>query len=79
MASGVPVICSRLEPLTEVAGNAALFIDPYDHADIAEGMLSLLKDNDMRKKLIKKGQMRAKEFTWERTAERTLDFLKSRR
>jgi len=38
MASGVPVVCSRLEPLTEVAGNAALFIDPYDHADIAKGI-----------------------------------------
>lgn len=78
MASGVPVLCSRLEPLTEVAGNAALFIDPHDHADIAKGIVSLLRDNELREKLIKKGRMRAKEFTWEHTAEKTLGLLSKR-
>ncbi len=75
MASGVPVICSRMEPLTEVAGNAALFVDPYDYKDIARGMLSLLKDKSLRIELIEKGQLRAKKFTWESTASNTLSIL----
>jgi glycosyltransferase involved in cell wall biosynthesis len=79
MASGVPVICSRIEPLTEVAGDAALFVDPYDSSDIAQGMSTVLKDTALRTKLIEKGLRRAKEFTWEATALTTLAFLSSRK
>ncbi len=75
MASGVPVVCSRIEPLTEVARDAALFVDPYDHGAIAKEMRALLKDKSLRMKLIDKGKLRAREFTWRRTAESTLAFL----
>ena len=77
MASGVPVICSRIEPLTEVAGDAAFFIDPYDHSDIARGISSVLKDKSLRMKLIEKGRLKAKEFTWGNTALNTLSFMTS--
>jgi glycosyltransferase involved in cell wall biosynthesis len=77
MASGVPVVCSRIEPLTEVAGNAAFFVDPYDHSDIAKGILSIYRDKTLRMNLIEKGRLRAKEFTWDNTAINTLSFLTS--
>jgi len=75
MASGVPVVCSRIEPLIEVAGNAALFIDPGDYLDIARGISTAFKDDAQRIQLIGKGLLRAKEFTWEKTARTTLNLL----
>lgn len=77
MASGVPVVCSRIEPLTEVAGDAALFVDPYDHSDIARGILTVLQEAALRTKLIEKGLRRSGEFTWEKTARQTLEILRS--
>jgi glycosyltransferase involved in cell wall biosynthesis len=77
MASGVPVVCSRIEPLAEVAGDAAFFVDPYDHSDIAKGILSIYRDKTLRMKLIEKGRLRAKDFTWDKTALNTLSFLTS--
>lgn len=75
MASGIPVICSRIEPLIEVAGDAALFVDPYDPADIAQGMSRVLIDTSLRTMLAGKGLLRAQMFTWDTTARRTLAFL----
>jgi glycosyltransferase involved in cell wall biosynthesis len=77
MASGVPVVCSKIEPLIEVAGDAALFVDSYDHRDIARGMLLVLNNREERTKLIQKGLHRVRNFTWEKTAKDTLEFLRS--
>jgi glycosyltransferase involved in cell wall biosynthesis len=77
MASGVPVVCSRIEPLNEVADDATFFVDPYNHSDIAKGILSVCRDQTLRMKLIEKGRLRAKEFTWDNTAIKTLSFLTS--
>jgi len=77
MACAVPVVCSRIEPLQEVAGDAALYIDPRHPADMARGILSAVNDAAVRKEYIKKGLKRAQEFTWEATAEKTLAFLKA--
>jgi len=75
MASGVPVVCSRIEPLVEIAGDAARLVDPYDQSDIAEGILSVFRDKALRMKLIEAGILRVKTFNWERTAITTLSFL----
>jgi glycosyltransferase involved in cell wall biosynthesis len=77
MACGVPVVCSRIEPLMEVAGTAALFVDPLDPVDIAEGISSVLNNTPLQRELINKGLLRAREFTWESTAQQTLSFLKA--
>jgi len=77
MACGIPVVCSKIEPLLEVAGDAVLFVDPTSPDGIAAGILSALSDKTVRVQLIQKGLARAKEFTWESTARSTLQFLKS--
>ncbi len=77
MACGVPVVCSNIEPLPEVAGNAAFFIDPYDPASIANGISTVNSDRNVRRDLIEKGFRRAAEFTWENTARKTLEFIMS--
>ncbi len=77
MACGIPVVCSKIEPLLEVAGDAALFVDPYSPNEIATGIFTALSDGMMRKQLVQKGLVRAKQFTWESTAKTTLQFLRS--
>lgn len=72
MACGVPVVCSGIEPLDEVAGDAARFIDPHDSASMAEGIVEVLSDERVRRRLVEKGLERASSFTWEKTAAATL-------
>ncbi|MFQ5736865.1 MAG: glycosyltransferase family 4 protein [Thermodesulfobacteriota bacterium] len=78
MATGVPVVCSRIEPLGEVAGDAALYVDPLNAGAMAEGMLKVLKDKSLREGLIEKGLARAALFSWEKTAKATLRALKDK-
>ena len=67
--SDVPVICSNTTSMPEVAGNAALLVDPFSVEDIAEKMTRLWNDKILRKELIEKGQLQKNLFTWKRTAE----------
>ena len=75
MAAGVPVACSDIPPLREVAGNAALFFDPYSPERIAEGVRRVLDEPDLRASMIARGKERAARSTWRRAAERTLAVL----
>jgi glycosyltransferase involved in cell wall biosynthesis len=75
MSCGVPVVCSNREPLPEVAGDAALFIDPLSPAEIAEAVIRVVSDLPLRQHLITKGIARSNDFTWEATAKKTLAFL----
>jgi glycosyltransferase involved in cell wall biosynthesis len=75
MACGVPVACSGIEPLREIAGEAALFFDPFSPDEIAAAIIKAVTDRPNRQDLIRKGLARANEFTWERTARKTLDFI----
>lgn len=72
MACGTPVLTSSQGSLGEVAGDAALTIDPYDTAVIAEGVATLIEDAPRREKLIQRGKRRAEQFSWEESARRTL-------
>lgn len=62
MAAGVPVACSNVTSLPEVAGDAALFFDPRLPADIARAILSLANDEGLRRGLIQAGRRRAAQF-----------------
>jgi len=72
MAAGTPCLVSRIEPLIEVCGDAAVYCDPCDSADIATRLLALLQASDERDRLRREGRARARAFTWDRTASETL-------
>ena len=77
MACGCPVICSHVASLPEVAGDAALFIDPLDPDDLAHKIDQVLEDTVLRTMLVEKGLQRAKVFSWQKTAAQTLDVFKN--
>jgi glycosyltransferase involved in cell wall biosynthesis len=56
--------------MPEIAGDAALLVDPFSPEDIAVSMGKISTDNNLRDKLIKAGTDRAKVFTWDKSAER---------
>ncbi|MCR5225097.1 MAG: glycosyltransferase family 4 protein [Alphaproteobacteria bacterium] len=62
MASGIPVVCSNVSSLPEVAGDAALYFNPYDVGDIERALLEVVQSQEVRENLIKKGYSRAKKF-----------------
>ena len=70
---GCPVVTSNVSSMPEVAGDAAVLINPTKVDEIVEGILTVLKN---RQKWIKKGNARAKEFSWEYTAKLTLRVYK---
>lgn len=72
MARGVPVACANASSLPEVAGDAALLFDPHSEEQIAGAIQQLLKDDRLATKLRDAGVRQAAKFTWERTAELTL-------
>ncbi|PNU05158.1 glycosyl transferase family 1 [Novosphingobium guangzhouense] len=63
MLLGTPVLCSNTASLPEVAGEAALMVDPYDSDAIAAGMRRILADADLRKELSLRGQVQAQRFS----------------
>jgi glycosyltransferase involved in cell wall biosynthesis len=75
MACGTPVLTSNVTAMPEVVGDAGLLVDPYDVEAIAHGIRRLVEDSALREELRKKGLERAKQFTWERTAELTWTVL----
>jgi glycosyltransferase involved in cell wall biosynthesis len=75
MAAGIPVACSDIPPLHEVAGEAALFFDPLSEDAIAEALDRITADASLRARLAKVGPERAHAFTWERAARETLAAL----
>ncbi|MEI7644003.1 MAG: glycosyltransferase family 1 protein [Chloroflexales bacterium] len=72
MACGVPVLCAGVSSLPEVVGDAALLVDPYSLSAIADGLVRLLDQPNLRCDLRERGLRRAREFSWHRTALATL-------
>lgn len=68
--SGVPVITANVTSMPEVAADAALLVDPYDVGAIASAMMQLSADPALRASLIEKGFVRARDFSWQITADR---------
>jgi glycosyltransferase involved in cell wall biosynthesis len=73
MGRGVPVACSNVSSLPEVAGNAAEMFDPRSPDEMARAIARLLADPARREELIARGYERCRTFTWERTARATLE------
>jgi glycosyltransferase involved in cell wall biosynthesis len=79
MACGVPVLASNTSSMPEVAGDAALFVDPSDIAAMAEALYRLLYDAALRTELRRQGLIRSRLFTWDSTAQKVLDLYHSLR
>ena len=76
MACGTPVVCSERGSLPEVAGDAALFVNPDDLDGLASAMGRALEDQPLRAQMRSKGLAQAARFSWERTARETLGIYK---
>ena len=73
MHCGAPVIASNSSSLPELVGDAGLQVDPKCVADIAAAMSRCSDDEALRQSLIERGRLRAKRFTWDKTAEKVMD------
>ena len=70
MASGTPVVTSNVSSLPEVAGDAAVLVDPYSAEAIAAGILSVLRSTHLREELRQRGLRRVEEYSWNRSVRR---------
>ncbi|MEM8722997.1 MAG: glycosyltransferase, partial [Cyanobacteria bacterium P01_G01_bin.39] len=73
MACGTPTITANVSSLPEVAGDAAILVEPTDVAGITEAVLRISQDANFRQNLIDRGLARVKEFTWKETAIKTAE------
>ena len=71
MAAGAPVITSNVSSLPEVAGDAALLVDPTSVEALVKAIRRVLDKPDLVEEMRRKGLVQAKQFSWRRTAERT--------
>jgi len=76
MSFGAPVITSNTSSLPEVAGDAALLIDPLSIEQITDALKRILTDPNLSENLRMCGRKRASQFTWQRTALETLEAYK---
>jgi glycosyltransferase involved in cell wall biosynthesis len=76
MACGLPVIASNSTALKEIVGDYGLLVDPLNPKGIADAINKLLNDTSMQMKYRAKGLERAQNFTWPKTAEKTLEIYK---
>lgn len=76
MKYGCPVVTSNISSLPEAGGDAALYVNPEDTSDIAKKIKEVLEDENLRKRMIKKGFEQVKNFSWEKSAKEVLSVLK---
>lgn len=76
MACGTPVVASNISSIPEVAGHAAVLVDPYSSEDIAAGLARVLEDSQLKLELRAKGFIQAQRFTWEHSARRLLQIYR---
>ena len=72
MAAGVPLACSDIEPLSAIVGDGAVKFPPGDEDAMLQSLLAVTQPNEH---LVQRGSVRAREFTWEKTARKTLEAL----
>ncbi len=75
MACGTPVITSNLSSLPEVAGDAAILVDPYQVREITVAMSDLIKDDELHQQLRQLGLQRASQFSWAKTGKATSEVI----
>jgi glycosyltransferase involved in cell wall biosynthesis len=77
MACGAPVLTSNCSSLPEVAGQAALLVDPHNTTQIAEGLVRLITQADLRHQLVERGYHQIKQFSWSKAAAQVLEVMEA--
>jgi glycosyltransferase involved in cell wall biosynthesis len=77
MACDVPVLCSNTSSLPEVAGDAALLVNPTDTEKLAQAMRRILTEGGLRESLIARGRRQIRQFSWERCARQVKTVLEA--
>lgn len=75
MATGIPVLCAKSGSLTEIAGDNALYFNPDNPEDITKCLELIVADAKLKEKLIKTGFEWVKRFSWEKTADKTVELI----
>jgi glycosyltransferase involved in cell wall biosynthesis len=75
MASRVPILTSNVTAMPEVAGDAALLVDPYSVGDIKGGLERIVNDHDLRCDLVERGKERVTKFSWAKSAAQFWDIV----
>ena len=76
MACGVPVITSNTSSMPEVAGDAALLIDPYKPEEITAAMVRIMADKKLKAEMISTGFVQAAKFSWKAMAQHVLEIYR---
>lgn len=77
MQLGVPVVTAHISSLPEVAGSSAVLVDPERPAAVAKALSEVLRDEQLRSTLARRGYLQSKRFTWEESARKTLTVLRA--
>lgn len=77
MACGCPVVAAKTQAFVEISEQTALFVNPNESKDIARGLLTVIANKTLQATLTKKGLQHVKNFTWEKTAQKTFEVYKS--
>jgi len=76
MACGTPVVTSNTTSLPEVTGDAAILVNPYSSEEIGQALEKILNDDSLRRELALRGLQRAKKFSWQDAAKKTIEVYK---
>lgn len=75
MQLGTAVVCSNTSSLPEVAGDAAVYVNPQDYSKVAQVLVDVLSDDEKRRQLCEKGLENVKRFSWEKTGRKYREIL----
>lgn len=76
MSCGVPILSSDKASLPEVGGEAVVYFDPYNHDELKEKIIGLLKDQSLQSQMIKRGNEQVKKFRWELSVQKHLEIFR---
>ena len=75
MASGLPIACSNKGPMPEMLGNAGVYFNPEQPAEIADALYKLIESTELRTDLAKASFDSAQQYSWQRCANETFEFI----
>jgi glycosyltransferase involved in cell wall biosynthesis len=75
MSSGCPIVTSNRYATAEVAGDAAVLVNPVEVESIVDGMRRVVTDQSLRRRMVAAGRERAKDFSWKKCARETMEVL----